>query len=102
MRQAFGKVGSRFDKVHTREARNELSRVGAIIGNTVTADTAIAAAEHNAATTGTQLGEQVADLCSIVDGNSLFVIAVTRSELDISCEREFHEENVEMNPLSAE
>ena len=89
MQRAFGKVGSRFDKAHTREARNELSRVSAIIGNTVTADTAIAAAEHNAATTGTQLGEQVADLCSIVDGNSLFIIAVARSELTLAVSANF-------------
>ncbi len=69
------------DTRHTWEARNKFLSVLAIVGNAVTADAAVATAEHDAATTGTQLGEEVADCSSVIDGDGLLVIAVARGKL---------------------
>lgn len=66
---------------HTWEAGDEFPCVRAIVGNAVAANTAVTTAEHDAATAGTQLGEEVANRGSVIDGNSLLVIAVARGEL---------------------
>lgn len=50
---------------------------GAIVVTTVTGtNTVITTGEHDTGTTGTKLGEQVADLSSVVERNSLLIVTV--------------------------
>ena len=69
--------------MRTREVGQELLGPLSVIAQTVaTADTVVAAAEHDAATSRTELSEQVAHLNCVITRDGLLIVTVAGRELD--------------------